>query len=157
AVGQMTISNGVTQARNVFVGGQGDGTGTFTMAGGTLVASNLAVNAGSRFVFNQGLVQTRSAAVARTPAFIVGDGLNTAEFNLLGGTNEFTSGLQIAGHARLTGSGTVVASVTNFGVIAPGTSTSAGRIDITDDLVLSNTSELRFEIGGYAPATQFDF
>ena len=52
AVGLMTISNGVSQARNVFVGGQGGGNGTFTMAGGTLIASNLEVNAPSRFIFN---------------------------------------------------------------------------------------------------------
>jgi hypothetical protein len=155
AVGQMTISNGVTQARNVFVGGQGDGTGTFTMAGGTLIASNLEVNAASRFFFNKGLVQTRSAAVASAPAFVVGDGTNTAEFNLLGSTNAFTAGLRIASNSRLTGSGTIAANVTNSGVIAPGA--SAGRFDITGSLVLSNSSELRFELGGYTPATQFDF
>ena len=155
AVGRMTISNGLTQARNVFVGGQGGGTGTFTMEGGTLITSNLEVNVDSRFLFNQGLVQSRSAAVASLLPFVVGDGSNTAEFNLLGGSNAFTAGLHILSHSRLTGSGTLEANVTNSGVIAPGT--PAGRIDITGNLVLSNSSDLRIDLGGYTPATQFDF
>ena len=154
AVGVMTISNGVTQARNVFVGGQGDGTGTFTMAGGTLITSNLEVNAASRFVLNKGLVQTRAATVASPPPLVVGDGSNIAELNLLGGTNAFTGGLRIAGNSLLTGSGAIAANVTNSGVISPGA--SAGRFDITGSLVLSNSSELRLELGGYNPG-QFDF
>lgn len=50
--------------------GQGGGTGTFTVAGGTLIASNLEVNTASRFFFNKGLVQTRTAAVASTVPFV---------------------------------------------------------------------------------------
>jgi len=155
AVGQMTISNGVTETRNAFVGGQGGGTGTFTMAGGTLVSSNLEVNAASRLIFNKGLVRTRAATVASTSPFVVGDGNNTAELNLLGGTNVFITGLRIASNSMLTGSGAIAANVTNSGVMAPGA--SAGRFDITGNLVLSNSSDLRLEIGGHTPGTQFDF
>lgn len=150
AVGQMTISGGVTQARHVFVGGQGDGTGTLTMEGGTLIASNLEVNAASHFLFNQGLVQTRFAAVADVRPFSVGDGTNAAELSLAGGTNAFAAGLRIAPKASLTGSGTIAANVTNSGVIAPGV--SAGSINVTGALVLAGDSELRFELGGYAAA-----
>lgn len=155
AVGQMTISNGTTQARRVFVGGQGGGNGTFTLAGGTLIASNLEVNATSQFIFNRGTLQTRSANVLKTTPFVVGDGTNAALYQLLGGTNSFSRGLRIASNATLSGTGTITGGVTNSGVIAPGN--SPGRIDIAGALVLSNSSELRLELGGYAPGTQFDF
>jgi len=112
AVGQMTISNGTTLARRVFVGGQGGGNGTLTMAGGTLIASNLSVNNTSRLFLNKGLVQTFAASFASTPTFVVGDGTNTAEFNLLGGTNSFATGLRVASGSLLTGNGTIVANVT---------------------------------------------
>lgn len=154
ATGRMTISNGVTEARNLFVGGQGGGTGTFTMAGGTLTATNLEVTATSTFTFNRGTVQARTAYVANNAPLVIGDGTSTAVYVLLGGTNTFLKGLRIASNGVLAGTGAVSGLVTNAGVIAPGT--SAGRLDILGSLVLSNSSELRFEIGGYTQTTQYD-
>jgi hypothetical protein len=154
AVGQMTVSNGRTQARHVLVGGQGGGNGTMRIEGGTLSASNLEVNATSQLIFNRGILQTVSSTVANDAPLVVGDGSSTALYQLLGGTNSFPKGLRIASNAQLAGTGTIIGSVTNSGVIAPGT--SAGRLDITGSLVLSNSSELRLELGGYAPS-QFDF
>jgi hypothetical protein len=155
AVGQMAIANGTTQARRVFVGGQGGGNGTIRMEGGTLIASNLEVNATSQLIFNRGTLQTRSSTVANNAPFVVGDGTNSAVYQLLGGTNSFPKGLRIASNAMLAGTGALIGGVTNSGVVAPGT--SAGRLDITGSLVLSNSSELRLELGGYSPDTQFDF
>jgi hypothetical protein len=155
AVGQMTISNGTTQARRVFVGGQGDGNGTVRLEGGTLIASNLEVNATSQFIFNRGTLQTRSSAVANNASFVVGDGVNPALYQLLGGTNSFTRGLRIANNGVLAGTGAITGGVTNAGVIAPGA--SAGRLDITGSLLLNNSSQLGFELGGYTAGTQFDF
>jgi T5SS/PEP-CTERM-associated repeat protein len=43
ALGLMTISNGTASALNLFVGGQGGGTGVVTVAGGTLNATNVYV------------------------------------------------------------------------------------------------------------------
>lgn len=40
AAGLLSISNGTTAALNLYVGGQGGGTGTVAVAGGTLIASN---------------------------------------------------------------------------------------------------------------------
>ncbi len=154
AIGQMAISNGTTQARRVFVGGQGGGNGTVRLEGGTLRASHLEVNATSQLMFNRGTLQTQSGAVANNAPFVVGDGANTAVYKLLGGTNSFANGLRIASNAMLAGTGTLIGGVTNSGIIAPGA--SAGRLDITGSLVLSNGSELRLELGGYTPGTQFD-
>jgi hypothetical protein len=155
AVGQMTISNGTTVANRVFVGGQGGGNGTIRMEGGTLTASNMQVNATSQFVFDQGTLQTRSSTVANNATFVVGDGTHPALYQLLGGTNAFNKGLRIAANGTLAGNGTVTGGVTNFGAISPGA--SAGRLDFVGPLVLSNSSQLLLEIGGYTPGTQFDF
>jgi len=163
AVGLMTISNGTTRANRVFVGGQGGGNGTLRMEGGTLTASNLEVNASSQLIFNRGLLRTRSSAVENNTSFVVGDGTSSAVYELLGGTNSFAKGLRVASNAMLAGAGTLAGGVTNSGVIAPGAvgelgapSLSSSRLDITGQLVLSNGSELRFELGGYAPGSQFD-
>jgi hypothetical protein len=155
ATGQMTLSNGTTMAQQVFVGGQGGGNGTATMAGGTLIASDLEVNATSQFIFNQGTLQTLSSTVANNLPFVVGNAINSAVYQLLGGTNSFAKGLRIANNGTLTGSGTIAGGVTNFGVIAPGS--PVGRLNLTGALVLSNSSDVRFELGGYTPGTQFDF
>src|SRR6185369_6408872 len=88
----------------------------------------------------------------------IGDGTNLAAYQLIptpGGTNSFAKGLRVGNNAILTGNGLITGNVTNFGAIAPGD--GAGRIDINGSLVLSNSADLRFEIGGYSPVTQFDF
>ncbi len=155
AVGQLNISNGMTLARYLYVGGQGDGNGTVTLAGGTLLATNLVVNATSQFIFNSGTLQTWSSTVANNLPFVIGNGTSSARYQLLGGTNSFPKGLRIAGNATLAGDGTIIGGVTNSGAIAPGA--SAGRLDIAGSLVLSNSAELRLELGGPTAGTQFDF
>ena len=155
ATGRFIISNGLANALNLYVGGQGGGTGGVAMTGGTIIASNLEVNAASTFTFNRGTVYSRTAYVANNTSFLVGDGTNTATYCLLGGTNTFLKGLRISTNGMLAGNGTISGGVTNAGVIAPGA--SAGRIDIFGALVLSNSSELRFELGGHGQATQYDF
>jgi hypothetical protein len=151
----MTISNGMTIANQLFVGGQGGGIGTLKLEGGTVIASNLQVNSTSQFIFDQGTLQSQSAGVSNNIAFQIGDGTHSALYQLLGGTNAFAHGLRIATNATLAGTGTIAGGVTNFGAISPGA--SAGRIDVVGQLVLSNSSDLRMELGGYAPGTQYDF
>jgi hypothetical protein len=64
----------------------------------------------------------------------------------------FTKGLRIMPNATLTGAGTgnpIVGPVTNLGAIEPSTMFSSfAELDLTGGLVCSNTSDLRFEIGG---------
>jgi len=72
----------------------------------------------------------------------IGNGTNMARLNLLGGTNTCRSGLDIRRHALLTGSGIIVGTVTNHGIMRP------GAIGIRSDVVLDATSELLFSIGG---------
>jgi len=148
AVGQMTISNGLTAARNAYVGGQGDGIGTITLAGGTLIASNLEVNATSQFVFNRGTLQTRSSAVANNLPFVVGDGTGAVVYQLLGGTNSFPKGLRIANNGMLTGSGTISGAVTNSAgsTLSPGA--SIGTLTIHSNLSLAGVTYMELNKQG---------
>jgi hypothetical protein len=82
-----------------------------------------------------------------------GDGTNATTMTLEGGTFAFTNCLTIGTNGTLSVSGTVDGTVTNAGTIAPGT--SPGRFDLTGNLVLTPSSRLRLELGGFAPG-QFD-
>jgi hypothetical protein len=155
ATGIMNMSNGVTLAKNFWLGGQGDGVGTINMWGGTVSTSNLLVNATSHFFLNQGLLESSSGTVAQASAFVIGDGTHTAEFSLRGGTNIFMNGLGVAPNSLLTGSGAVAGNVTNFGAISPGS--PEGLVNFVGNLVLSNSSELRIDIGGYSQGSNYDF
>jgi hypothetical protein len=152
AFGTINMTDGTIRAGRMFVGGQGGGNGTVKMDGGLLVASNLQVNGTSQFVLNGGRLQTWSSEF--TVPLVVGDGLQSASYELLGGTNVFGDGLSVASHAQLAGIGTILGSVTNSGAIVPGA--PVGRLNIKGDLLLGATSELRLDLGGYVPGTQFD-
>jgi hypothetical protein len=81
-------------------------------------------------------------------------GNDTNETTLtLDGTVSVTNGLTLETNATLAGSSTLDGSVTNNGTISPGA--SPGRIDITGNLKLANTSRMHLELGGFA-AGQFD-
>jgi hypothetical protein len=69
------------------------------------------------------------------------------------GSVAVTNGLTVATNATLAGNATLDGSITNNGTLSPGP--SAGRFDITGDLVLTDSSRLKLEVAGYAPG-QFD-
>jgi T5SS/PEP-CTERM-associated repeat protein len=131
--------------------------GTVRMEGGTLIVSNLLLlSTNGQFIFNRGILETRNCTVTNAP-FVVGNGTNFAAYQLIptpGGTNFFARGLRIANNAVLTGNGVIAGNITNSGAIAPGDTT--GFIDLNGSLVLSNSADLRIEIGGYTPEIQYD-
>jgi hypothetical protein len=159
SIGQTLVSGGAIRSQAVLVGnGQSGGNSTFRLEGGTLLTGNLEVNATGQFLFNQGTLQTQSST--NNPPFVVGDGNSLAVYQLLGGTNSFAKGLTISSNATLTGTGAIIGSVTNSGVIAPGLSFPVfifGQLDIHGQLVLNHDAELRFELSGYEPGAQFGF
>jgi T5SS/PEP-CTERM-associated repeat protein len=106
------------------------------------------------FEFNGGTLATGTTTNNNGRLFTVGNGTNLATLRLNGGSHFFANNLVLSTNATLTGSGTIFGAVTNRGTIAPGA--SAGRIGITGPLILSNGSDLRFEIGGAVPGSQYD-
>ena len=85
---------------------------------------------------NQGTLQ----ALAGSGVSIVGDYTQSAGTSRVNGGTLTAETFELLG-GRLEGSGTIAANVANAAVIAPGL--SAGHLDITGDLMLETTSELR--------------
>jgi len=128
--GDVSIS-GNTSATNI-------NTGSLTSVGGDLTIADNGTNT---------LVNLNSLTC-------FGDGTNAVVMTLEGGTVQITNGLCLGTNAMLTGSTTIEGSITNSGVIAPGS--SPGRLDVQGHLALNGSSELRLQVGGYTPA-QYDF
>jgi T5SS/PEP-CTERM-associated repeat protein len=129
--------------------------GTNVLNAGLIDVSQLWVlNPLGYFEFNGGTVRTGGTTNNNGRVFIAGNGTRSATFQLMGGTHVFGNNLVIASNAFLTGNGTIIAGVTNSGTIAAGA--SAGSITITGPLVLSNSSNLHFELGGTTAGSQYD-
>ncbi len=93
--------------------------GMMTFNAGTLATDNLLLtNVAGQFAFNGGTLQAKSATVANGAPFVVGDGVHPATFQLLGGTYSFANGLVISNNATVTGCGTIVGNISNFGTLA---------------------------------------
>lgn len=108
--GQITVTNSTGSA---FVQVN---SGSASMTGGTLTADILLINnTNAAFTFNNGLIRAKAMTVANGQPFTVGDGINPATLELLGGTYTFANGLVISPNATVTGCGTVIGSITNNG------------------------------------------
>jgi hypothetical protein len=129
-----------------------------TVHQGDLIIDRLLVtNDSGALVHDGGTVSVRSAAVANGKVFSVGDGSNSATYRMSGTSSNlhsFSSGLLIASHAVLTGSGTLQGAITNHGTIAPGL--SAGGLKIDGSLRLAASARMSFEIGGLIATNQYD-
>src|SRR5262249_16094869 len=110
---QITIAGGsliVTNAYALYGAGLLQLThGTLTLDHGTLTTDTLKMGQtlASHFVFNSGLLNCRSTFVYTGEEFIVGNGVDSATFHLLGGEHSFNNGLRIRAHSFLTGCGRI--------------------------------------------------
>jgi fibronectin-binding autotransporter adhesin len=112
-------------------------------------------NTSGGFNFHGGTVRVANITNNNGKLFRVGDGTNAANLVLVGNsTHGFVRGLHISSNATVTGNGTLLGNVTNFGVIAAGH--SVGAITIHGDLRLRDSASMVFEIGGLIPTNQYD-
>jgi T5SS/PEP-CTERM-associated repeat protein len=152
--GTLTLAGGsLVLTSNLVVGTSSISTGQVAMVGGNLVVTNnahtaylsvaegtfsfsqgaiavdalFATNITGQFQFNGGVLQTRSITVANGTPFVVGDGVNPATLQLLGGTYSFAGGLVVSSNATVSGCGTILGSITNQGTIA----TNCGPAGVT--------------------------
>jgi fibronectin-binding autotransporter adhesin len=146
---QLTVSGGNLIVTNASATGAFDvRRGTFTLNTGTVVVNRLYLtnNASSVMNFSAGLLRVGGLIASNGVTLAVGDGVQSATLDLLGGTHRFVGGLSISTNGNLIGNGSIIGSLTNFGTIAPGH--SAGLFSISGDLDLKGSSTLNFEIGG---------
>ena len=158
ASGNLTLAGGtVLVLSNFVVGNAGFTTGKVSLVAGALSVTNqnasavadfpsatMTFNSGifetdnlrltnnvSRFNFNGGTLRSRNTTVNNALPFVVGDGTNAATFQLVGGTHVFANGLTISSNATLSGCGTIVGTILNFGTIATNCGVVSGPPSIT--------------------------
>jgi T5SS/PEP-CTERM-associated repeat protein len=120
STGQVWVAGG-----NLTVSGTGNAgylavaEGIFTLGQGTVMTDNLFLtNSGGQFLLNGGTLQARNITVSNGAPFVVGDGMDPATLELQGGTFLFANGLVISSNAAVTGCGTILGSISNFGSLA---------------------------------------
>ena len=141
--GTLTISGGTTAvSSNLVLGTASLCTGNATVNGGKLFVTNLTGSArfvvnqgaftinqgeittdqvlvstnGAVLVFNGGTLRARSLSVSNGAPFTVGDGVQPAVLEMVGGLFNFPNGLVIAPNASVIGCGTVIGPITNNGI-----------------------------------------
>jgi hypothetical protein len=120
------------------------GQGTFIQSGGaTTVDQLLAVSgANSVLTFNSGTLSSRGTTISNAQTFAVGDGINAATYQLLGGVHSFADGLRVRTNAVVTGCGTINGAV----VVDPGgtiTSACGAGTTLTFTGIVTNNGVLR--------------
>ncbi|MGA2140672.1 MAG: hypothetical protein ABSH14_17610, partial [Verrucomicrobiia bacterium] len=112
-VGQMSMSNGIVTAADMFVGNSSSNPGTLTLAGGTLTVNGIVLtNPSSQFIFSGGWLNANAITNANGQVLTVGNGVASATLNLLGGISSLGNGLHVSANATLTGCGTINGNVT---------------------------------------------
>jgi len=129
STGQVSVAGG-----NLTIGTPGRpaslavSSGTFTLSQGSVSTDNLFLtNTTGQFIFTGGTLQANQAIVANGRPFVVGDGTSPATFQLLGGIYSFADGLVISSNATVTGCGTILGNISNFGTLA----TNCGPAGVT--------------------------
>jgi hypothetical protein len=111
-VGQMSVSNGIVTAADVFVGNSSNPS-TLTLAGGTLTVNSLVLlNPSSQFNFTGGWLNALGITNSNGQTLTLGTGAGPITLNLLGGISSLGNGLMMSANATLTGCGTVNGNVT---------------------------------------------
>lgn len=110
----LTVSGGNLIVTNL----SGTGTidvrrGRLAFSGGTITAERLWLTNGSDsiFEFNSGTLHSAGTVVSNEQPFVVGDGVASGNFHLLGGLHAFQTELRIRSNSILTGCGAVNGSV----------------------------------------------
>ena len=118
ATGTVVVAGGqlLAPAQTLYIGR--DGQGQMTVSNGAIVTvSSLEITNTGTFSFSSGTLNVQNANIANGHPFVVGDGVAPATLNMTGGTLTFANGLTISSHAALTGCGTIIGPIANFGTI----------------------------------------
>jgi len=144
STGQVSIAGG-----NLSIIGNGKpgylsvASGTFTLNQGNVTTDSLILtNSAGQLVLNGGTLQAKSAVVSNGLPFVVGDGVHPATFQLLGGTYSFANGLVISNNATVTGCGTIVGTISNFGTLT--TNCASAGVTITAATKTGTTATIFF-------------
>jgi T5SS/PEP-CTERM-associated repeat protein len=96
----------------IYIGQANTSAGAMTLSNGTVTVNQFVVGTNGMFMFNGGSLSTKATMIGNNQPFVVGDGLDSATLNLLGGDHFFQDGLIISSNSFLSGCG-----ATNNGVV----------------------------------------
>ncbi len=126
--------------------------GTNVLNAGLIEADSLrSTNSSGKFEFNGGRLRTRSTTINNGLGFLIGNGVNQAIFEMVGGgVHTLAGGVRIQANGQLIGNGFVSGLVTNSsgGVFAPGA--SLGTINVIGSLRCESGSTNIFEVNASA-------
>jgi T5SS/PEP-CTERM-associated repeat protein len=119
--GNLVVTN--RAGTGTLVVSSGEGSGSLIINGGSVTAERLVLTNGNNsiIVFNGGTLHNKGTTVTNNQSFVVGDGISSATFHLLGGLHSFNDGLILRSNSFLTGCGTINGNV----VIDPGSAVRA--------------------------------
>jgi T5SS/PEP-CTERM-associated repeat protein len=114
--------------------------GALSFDSGTITVDRLWLTNGVNSIleFNSGTLHSKGTVISNTQPCIVGDGVATANFHLLGGVHSFQNGLRIRTNAFLTGCGTVNGSV----VIEAGAAVHANCTNLVFNSTVTNNGAM---------------
>ena len=114
--------------------------GVLTFNGGTITAEQLWLTNGGNSIwqFNSGTLHTKGTMVSNTQPCVVGDGVASGNFHLVGGVHSFQNGLHIRTNSFLTGCGTVNGSV----VVDAGGAVHANCTNLVFNSALTNNGTI---------------
>ena len=145
--GTWTLTGSGSALSNVVVNN-----GTLALGGGSLTATNLAVNTGGNFALNTGTLTVNNAAISNNADFVVGNGLGAARLTVAGGTATFQNNLVVNNLGTLAGNGTIAVGgtagvlVQNGGVISPGVGTGTETLTTAGTLTLAGGGQYLWDI-----------
>lgn len=145
STGQVVVAGGTLLVTNqTGTATLGAPSGSFTLTSGTVETDRLVLtNSLGQFSFAGGTLRARGATVANGSPFVVGDGVNPATLELLGGNYVFADTLVISQNATVTGCGTITGTVVNYGTLATNC-TGAVSITITSITKTGDTASIVF-------------
>jgi hypothetical protein len=120
STGQVNFVGGVLAVTNA----NGSGAvnivnGTAALNGGSVVTDQLIMtNADGTFSFVSGALRAKNMTIANGVPFVVGDGIQPATLQLLGGTYSFADGLVISSNATVSGCGAIIGTISNNGTLS---------------------------------------
>ena len=149
--GAASIGNLVTLSGGYIYVTNAAQTGTLDLRAGTLVLNSgtVAVNqllADNPVNFNGGMLKSGATTVNNGSIFAVGDGIQSATYDMFGGAHSFANGLFIDTNAILTGTGAITGSISDAGLIAPGN--GFGVITDIGNLTMLGGGAMTMELGG---------
>jgi len=146
STGQVLLTGGVLAITNEpRTGGFNLVNGSVTLSNAALIVDQLtATNGSGQFLFPAGTLQARGATVANGSAFVIGDGVHPATFQLQGGTYSFANGLVISPNATVSGCGTIIGPIFNSGTLNTNCGGGGSSVVITSVHVLGSAATVSF-------------